>query len=68
MTTHIQYPQAFTDPPTAAGDAASTAPPAITRRGSMGGAGGIGVEQEDGEGPGRRRWVLGHVSGVYLRR
>jgi hypothetical protein len=26
------------------------------------------MEQEDGEGPGRRRWVLGHVSGVYLRR
>lgn len=41
-------------------------PPAIARRGSLGA--GIGVEQEDGEGLGRRRWLLAHVSGVYLRR
>lgn len=43
-------------------------PPAISRHRSLGGPGGIGEEREDGEGPGRRRWLLGNVSGVYLRR
>jgi hypothetical protein len=43
------------------------APAVVTRRKSLG-AGQIGVEQEEGEGPGRRRWILGHVSGVYVRR